>query len=169
MTRDEIYSRLIDEFGHAPFEKNDEEFNEFIAVDPDRWYGVAKFLREDSDLYFDSLMCITGVDLGPKDEDMEVVYDLHSMRHLHKITIKVIGPREEEFRVPSVESIWRIADWHEREIYDLFGILFDGHRNLRRLLLPDDWEGHPLRKDYEVQEYYHGIRVPKIKPKKLTP
>ena len=169
MIRDQIYTRLTEEFGEDVIEKSDEEFNEFFSVPADSWYKVAKYLKSDPDLFFDSLMCISGVDLGPREETMEVVYNLHSMRHLHKIDIKITGPRDETFRIPSVESIWRIADWHEREIYDMFGIVFDGHRNLKRLLLPDDWEGHPLRKDYEVQEYYHGIRVPKIKPKKLMP
>ena len=66
-------------------------------------------------------------------------------------------------KIPSVEGIWRIGDWFERETYDMFGIEFQGHRDLRRILLPDDWEGWPLRKDYEVQETYHGIVVPKVK------
>jgi len=168
MTREEIYTRLTEQFHESLFEKSDEPFNEFITVQADAWFDIAKYLKNDPELYFDSLMCMSGVDFGPKDDTMEVAYDFHSMRHLHKITTKITGPRE-DFHIPSVESVWRIADWHEREIYDLFGIIFDGHRNLKRLLLPDDWEGHPLRKDYEVQEYYHGIRVPKIKPKKLTP
>ena len=65
--------------------------------------------------------------------------------------------------IPSVESIWRVADWFERETYDMFGINFTGHRDLRRILLPEDWDGWPLRKDYEEQETYHGIVVPKVK------
>lgn len=168
MTPQEIYDRLAAEFGNSITEFSDEPFARFIVVDGPAWYQIAEYLKADPDLFFDSLMCITGVDQGPKKETMEVVYDLFSMRHRHKITIKVIG-RREDFHVPSVESIWRMADWHEREVYDMFGILFDGHRHLKRLLLPEDWEGYPLRKDYQVQEYYHGIRVPKIKPKKLAP
>jgi len=88
-----------------------------------------------------------------------LVYNLFSMKHRHKIALRVDLPRDNP-RVPSVESVWRTADWHEREAYDLFGIHFEGHPDLRRILCPDDWEGYPLRKDYVVQEYYHGIRVP---------
>jgi len=168
MTPEEIHERLADEFGEAILEFSDEQLARYILVDADHWYEIAKYLAGDPDLYFDSLMCLSGVDYGPKKDRMEVVYNLHSMRHLHKITIKIQGPRE-DFHVPSVEYIWRTADWHEREAYDLFGIVFDGHRNLKRLLLPDDWQGHPLKKDYEVQEYYHGIRVPKVKPKRISP
>ena len=63
-------------------------------------------------------------------------------------------------RIASVSRVWRTADWHEREGYDMFGIVFEGHADLRRILLPDDWEGHPLRKDYTVPEYYNGMKVP---------
>ncbi len=164
----DIHSRLAETFGGSIIEFSDEPFARWIEVKPEDWFAVARYLKDDSDLVFDSLMCVSGVDLGPKEDRMEVVYNLFSMTHRHKITIKISGPRE-EFHVPSVESIWRIADWHEREVFDMFGIIFDGHRRLKRLLLPEDWEGFPLKKDYEVQDYYHGIRVPKIKPKKLSP
>jgi len=168
MTRADIYTRLADQFGDSIVEFNDESLQRYIRIEPSGWYAVATFLKEAPDLAFDSLMCIAGVDRGPKEDQMEVVYALFSMTHRHKITIKISGPRA-DFHVPSVESVWRLADWHERETYDMFGIVFDGHRRLKRLLLPEDWEGFPLRKDYQVQDYYHGIRVPKIKPKKLTP
>jgi NADH-quinone oxidoreductase subunit C len=168
MTLQEIHSLLEQEFGQSILELSLEEFNEFILVEPKDWFEIATFLRNSPELYFNFLNCLTGVDYGPKEDVMEVVYDLFSMDHRHHLTIKVQGPRE-DFHVPSVEFLWRTADWHEREAYDMFGIIFDGHRQLKRLLLPDDWEGFPLKKDYQVQEYYHGIRVPKIKPKKLTP
>ena len=84
------------------------------------------------------------------------------MTHLHAIEVRIICSRNNA-KVPSVESIWRIGDWFERETYDMYGIEFDGHRDLSRILLPEDWEGWPLRKDYDVQETYHGIVVPKVK------
>lgn len=167
MTIQDIYDRLVEQFGEDMLEISDEEFARYIIVRAGGWFGIAQYLAEDPKLQFDSLMCLTGVDYGPKEDRMEVVYDLHSMTHKHKLSIKIQGPRE-EFHVPSVESVWRTADWHEREAYDMFGIIFDGHRNLKRLLLPQDWEGHPLKKDYEVQEYYHGIRVPKVLPKRIS-
>ena len=84
------------------------------------------------------------------------------MTHLHVIEIRIACAVKNP-TIPSVETVWRIGDWFERETYDMFGIEFQGHRDLRRILLPDDWEGWPLRKDYEVQETYHGIVVPKVK------
>jgi NADH-quinone oxidoreductase subunit C len=128
---------------------------------PVKWFDVAQYLRDDPACLFDSLQCITGVDLG-EDSGLEVRYNLHSMTHRHAIEIR-IACSDKNPKVPSVEAVWRIGDWFERETYDMFGIKFEGHRDLRRILLPDDWEGWPLRKDYEVQETYHGIVVPKVK------
>ena len=84
------------------------------------------------------------------------------MTHRHAVEIRISCPRNKA-KVPSVESIWSIGDWFERETYDMYGIEFVGHKDLTRILLPEDWEGWPLRKDYEVQETYHGIVVPKVK------
>ncbi len=114
-------------------------------------------LRDHAAYAFDTLMCLTGMDYG--DGTLGVVYHLGSTPHKHTLTVKVLVPKETP-SVPTVEKVWRTADWHEREAYDLIGITFEGHRDLRRILLPDDWEGHPLRKDYEVPEYYNGMKVP---------
>ena len=133
---------------------------DFIQLKPEKWFEIAKFLKEDSDMFFDSLQCNTGFDLG--DGVLESRYNLHSMKHLHSIEIR-IKVNIDNPDIPSVESIWRVADWFERETYDMFGINFTGHRDLRRILLPEDWDGWPLRKDYEEQETYHGIVVPKVK------
>ena len=132
----------------------------FIQLKPENWIKIAKFLKEDPDMYFDSLQCNTGFDLG--DGLLESRYNLHSMKHLHSIEIR-IKVNIDSPNIPSVERIWRVADWFERETYDMFGINFTGHRDLRRILLPEDWDGWPLRKDYEEQETYHGIVVPKVK------
>jgi NADH-quinone oxidoreductase subunit C len=99
---------------------------------------------------------LSGVDLKGR---LAVVYQLFSMVKKHKITLKVEVPTDAP-NVQSVESIWKTANWHEREAYDLYGITFIGHPDLRRILLPYDWEGHPLRKDYQVPEYYNGMKVP---------
>ena len=84
------------------------------------------------------------------------------MQHDHYTEIRIVVSIEDP-KIPSVEEVWRIADWFERETYDMFGIQYTGHRILEEFLLPDDWEGWPLRKDYEVQDTYHGIVIPKIK------
>lgn len=118
---------------------------------------VALQVRDDEALRFDTLMCLSGVDGG--DGTLLAVYHLHSMPLGHKLTLKVVV-QADDAHIPTVEKVWRIADWHEREAYDLIGIIFDGHRDLRRILLPYDWEGYPLRKDYEVPEFYNGMKVP---------
>ena len=158
-TNEHIAELLIQQF---PDDINKElSSNKHIQIQPKNWLVISKYLRDDPACLFDSLQCITGVDLG-EESDLEVRYNLHSMTHRHAVEIRISCPRNKA-KVPSVESIWRIGDWFERETYDMYGIEFEGHRDLKRILLPDDWEGWPLRKDYEVQETYHGIIVPKVK------
>ena len=137
-----------------------EQNNEWVQIKAENWFDIAKYLKENEDLYFDSLQCNTGVDL--EQGMLESRYNLHSMKHLHAIEIRIKVSIEKP-DIPSVESLWRVADWFERETYDMFGINFTGHRDLRRILLPEDWDGWPLRKNYEEQETYHGIVVPKVK------
>ena len=109
--------------------------------------------------YFDYLSCLSGVDLGPENGNMEVVYHLNSIPHDQQLVLKVRINRDCKEEVPTVTNVWKGADWHEREAYDMFGIKFNGHPDLRRILMPADWKGFPLRKDYEDMETYHGIKV----------
>jgi len=136
------------------------ELEECIYIQSKFWEKVASFLRNNAVLDFDSLQCVTGMDMG--EGILEVRYNFHSMKLRHSIEIRISTPIENP-HIYSIEQIWRIGDWFEREVYDMFGILFTGHRNLKRMLLPDDWEGFPLRKDYETPQSYHGIAVPKVK------
>ena len=115
-------------------------------------------LQQDPTTYFDMLSCITGVDNGPESGTMEVIYNLYSIPFNHHLTLKVLLDRQNPV-VDSIEDIWKTANWHERETFDLFGITFNGHPDLRRILLPGDWEGFPLRKDYKHQEYYRHVKV----------
>ncbi len=140
--------------------ESDEE-NSHIQMKGKNWFEIAQYLRDNPDFLFDSLQCVTGYDFG-ENEDLEVRYNLHSMTHNHAIEIRIKTDRNNP-KVPSVEKVWRIGDWFERETYDMYGIVFEGHSNMTRILCPEDWEGWPLRKDYEVQETYHGIVVPKVK------
>ena len=137
-----------------------EQNKDWIQLKSNDWFEIANWLKTNKELLFDSLQCNTGMDLG--EGVLESRYNLHSMKYLHKVEIR-IKVNTESPDIPSVEKIWRVADWFERETYDMFGINFVGHRDLRRILLPDDWQGWPLRKDYEEQETYHGIVVPKVK------
>ncbi|MBI5214569.1 MAG: NADH-quinone oxidoreductase subunit C [Ignavibacteriae bacterium] len=158
MTPQEIIEKLKSTFGEIITDAKAEGVVEpFVKVKAESMKDVALFLRDDTDLQLDFLMCLSGIDLGKG--NLGVVYNLASMNKKHKMTIKVEVPRDKA-EVPSVESVWKTANWHEREAYDLVGITFTGHPDLRRILLPTDWEGHPLRKDYKVPEYYQGMKVP---------
>lgn len=120
--------------------------------------AVCDFLWRNPTTYFDSLSCVTAIDLGVDSGQMEVIYTLYSIPFHVTLHLRVVLDREKP-EVPSLSGIWKTADWHEREAFDFFGIQFIGHPNLTRILLPADWEGHPLRKDYMEQERYHGIKV----------
>ncbi|MDB5257017.1 MAG: nuoC [Chitinophagaceae bacterium] len=124
--------------------------------------SVARLLWETPSLYFDSLSCLTALDNGEKEGTLEVLYHLYSIPYEHAFIMKVVVPRGDENNLPEVPSlcgIWKTANWHEREAFDMYGIKFTGHPDLRRILLPTDWQGYPLRKDYKEQETYHGIKV----------
>lgn len=135
---------------------------------------VCRYLKEHADHRFDMLQCITAVDYCHTDPKkaaksewqphLEILYHLSSLSRKHRLVLKVKVPRWKDDQagqlpeVPSVSGIWKTALWHEREVYDLSGVLFTGHPDLRRILCPEDWAGHPLRKDYEMPLEYHGIR-----------
>lgn len=157
MTIDNIFERLKNEFGDAVLsEKVEYNFEPFIRINPQNVIDIMLFLRDEEDLKFDYLACLSGMDYK---DTLGVVYHLYSIQYKHRVTIKVEVPKEDP-KVPSVSKVWRTADWHEREAYDMFGIIFVGHENLIRILTPYDWEGHPLRKDYKQPETYHGLKVP---------
>ncbi len=174
MTESNFMSRLQQQFGENITGSNFDAIDPWIEVAADSLADVAQFLRDDEDLAFDMLNCISGVDYfiaDPKkaakagwDPHIAVVYHISSISKKHSLVVKVMLPRwkdEQEGQlpeIPTVSHIWRTADWHEREVYDLVGIRFIGHPDLRRILCPEDWVGYPLRKDYEMPLEYHGIR-----------
>lgn len=122
--------------------------------------AVCRLCRDDPGLAFDSLCDLTGWDLlrypGADSDAIVVAYYLHSLRHRHHLTLKALAPRA-ACELPSVGGVWPAALYFEREVYDLLGVRFAGHPRLERILLPPDWEGHPLRKDYAYPEQYHGV------------
>jgi len=129
-----------------------------IKIDRDDLMSVMICLLNDPTAYFDMLSCVTGVDNGPEANTIDIIYNMYSIPFDHHLMVKVTVPRDKP-EVQSVCSIWRTANWHEREIFDLFGVQFLNHPDLRRILLPADWEGHPLRKDYKHQDYYRNVKV----------
>lgn len=162
MVFSEIVSVLEEALGEDAFVSvNANAIQPFVEIEALSLRKVCQVLFEDERLYFDYLACVTGIDNGPENGSMEVIYHLNSIPFGHGFILKVVVERGGETlpSVPTVSDLWRTADWHEREVFDLFGIRFEGHQDMRRILLPADWEGYPLRKDYEEQEYYHGIKV----------
>lgn len=122
-----------------------------VIVNRDSIVGVCEFLRIQSQ--FDMLADLCGADRGPEDDPrFEVNYHLFSTVHYQRLRLKVLLS-EDDARVRTVTNIWKTADWHERETFDLLGIKFDGHPDLRRILLPSDFDGHALRKDYPLRGY----------------
>ena len=158
MNANEIHDKIKNRFPESIVEFKAEAVTEpFIIVRPEMIREIASFVAEDPELMFDYLICLSGVDFN--DGNLGVVYHLSSMQNKHRIVLKVKVPKDKP-AIPSVESVWKTANWHEREAFDLFGIVFLDHPDLRRILLPDDWEGFPLRKDYKLQEFYQGMKVP---------
>lgn len=175
MTPAETVALLESQFGPAIAAKNAAATDPFVAVDPARLVEVCTFLRDDPRLKFEMLNDVSAVDYLESDAKkaakagfephLEVVYHLSSFTFPgRRFTLKVILPRWKDNvpgnlpEVPTVSGVWRAADWHEREAFDLVGVTFTGHPDPRRILLADDWVGHPLRKDFEYPLEYHGIR-----------
>jgi len=164
MTVAEIKNLLVEKFGSEVIVREITEGLQPQLQVKTEWIAKAcKELLENPTTYFDFLSCITGIDNGAQAGTMQVVYNLYSIPYNYHLTLKVEFARNKEGEalpvVPSISSVWKTADWHERETYDFFGIVFEGHPDLRRILLPADWKGYPLRKDYKEQDYYHGIKV----------
>lgn len=164
MSFEELVQLLVQTFGEEVVQGIDElSHPPAIQIKAGYIAEVCLELYENEQTYFDYLACLSGIDNGPEAGTMEVVYHLYSIPYDVSLALKVQIPRNREGEplpeVPTVSYIWRTANWHEREAYDLLGIHFSGHPDLRRILLAADWEGHPLRKDYKLQERYHGIKV----------
>lgn len=122
-----------------------------VIVRRERILEICTFLHDHPSLYFDYLADLCGADyFDKKVPRFEVVYNLYSIRHRHRIRLKAQVP-EDNPSIDTVTSVWVGANWHERECFDMYGIVFKGHPDLRRILLPEDWEGYPLRKDYPVK------------------
>lgn len=125
----------------------------FVIVPAEKAPEILKYLKEDPELQFDSLMTVAGVDTGT---ELWVVYPLHSLKHNHRLLVKAVLPREKP-ELESVVGLWGAANFAEREVYDLYGVVFRNHPDLRRLLNPPDWTGWPMRKDYEYPREYGGV------------
>ena len=156
----QIADKLKERFPEEVLDVKDFRGQVSVTVRKGRILDICRFLHDDPDLYLDYLIDLCGVDyLGKKENRFEVVYHLYSVRHRHALRLKAEVP-ERDTRIDSVTPVWVGVNWHERECYDMFGIVFAGHPDLRRILLPEDWEGYPLRKDYPLigpEKEWHGF------------
>jgi NADH-quinone oxidoreductase subunit C len=169
-----IYDLLAERIGTGAVAFHEDPIEPWAEIAAGSIAEACLFLRDDERLGFNQLMCLSGIDWDGYDEngkgksvailgyagdgtpetsdrvadgDLGVAYNLFSHKHMHKFTLRVRMPRAENV-VPTVSHVWATASWHEREAWDLVGIRFEGHPDLRRMLLDDEWVGHPLRKDY---------------------
>ena len=131
--------------------------NGAVLIDPNDWKDISQYIFDSG---FDYLMCITSYDLQ-NDEKLGLAYNFYSTENKRYLEVRL--EFHNSINIFSVANIWRTADWHEREAYDMMGILFEGHPDMKRILLPEDWDGYPLRKDWKEPEYYNGMPVPKDK------
>jgi NADH-quinone oxidoreductase subunit C len=163
-----IFDALAGSLGEAVYDLTTEGTRDpFFRVRADRWPELATRLRDEPDFNFTFLQNLTAVD-WIKQERIEVVYHLWSYARRHGCVVKIDLPRDKP-EVPSVARLWHAAEWYEREQFDLLGVVFTGHPDLRRIMLPDDWPGHPMRKDYVEAAAYRGMPTTRPSPLELLP
>jgi NADH-quinone oxidoreductase subunit C len=167
MKTSEVIQDLKTKLGHAINDEISFQGEFTLEVKKDNLTEVLKFLKETCG--YEVLMDLTGIDYIVPEMKTKVFYWLHNPTNLERLRITVFAKRDET--LPSVTNLWAGANWYERELFDLFGVKFDGHPDLKRILMPDDWEGHPLRRDYalteEPVEFKHGVK-PKV-PSQIIP
>ena len=158
MQAEELGERLRDRFPDALVARGEVT----LTVTREGLLDELGWLRDEPDLAFTFVSDVSCTDWPGREPRIWMAYHLHSFEHGHRIRVKV-GLPEDDLQVPSVTPMFPAANWHEREVFDLFGVVFEGHPDLRRILLPDDWEGHPLRKDQPlggVVTRYKGATIP---------
>ncbi len=153
LARKEVYEKIREKFPDGVEGVVEVPGDPYCVLKKEAVLPVCRWLKDDPDMRFDLCVCVGGAD---DTKDFWVTWHLHSIPKNQDAVLKLKVGREDP-SAPSVVSLWKGADWHEREAFDLYGIRFEGHPDLRRILLPDDWRGHPLRKDYEFPDEYQGI------------
>lgn len=164
MIFDKVKQLLIAKFGEEVIiSEEPSQKQPALIIKADLIADVCLFLRDCPDTWFDFLSCLSGIDYGVEQQKFGVVYHLNSIIKNHTLVLKVVQENNRATdNLPSFKSIgavYKAAEWHEREAFDLVGIFFENHPDLRRILLPDDWEGFPLRKDYQNAESYRNIKI----------
>jgi NADH-quinone oxidoreductase subunit C len=155
----EIVEKLKEKFLNEIVDVTQFRDQVFVSLKKDKIVEICRYLHDDPDIYMEYLADLCGVDYPEKRYRFEVVYNLYSLRHNHRLMLKAQLSEDDPY-IDSVVEIWNGANWHEREACDMYGILFNNHPDLRRILMPEDWEGYPLRKDYPLkgpEEEYKGF------------
>ncbi len=155
MEAKDVFAQLEKQFSGKVSDFKGEVKEPYLTVAAPAIVDVCRYLRDGESLKFEVLSDQTALD-WPKEEKIQVVYHLFSYSQNHQIVLKVDLARDNP-KISTVEEVWKVANWFEREVFDLFGVIFEGHSDLRRIMLPEDWVGYPLRKDYVEQEEYDGI------------
>lgn len=157
MTSEEIIRLLQPRFSHILLASTPGGRHPHVQIRAEGLPALGRYLKDEPDLRFDLLRCISAVD-WPQKNMIELSYDLMSIPFGHAFAVKLALDRAHP-EVESVGAVWPAADWHEREAFDLMGVIFRNLQDARRILMPEDWVGHPLRKDYQDLEEYHGLKV----------
>jgi NADH-quinone oxidoreductase subunit C len=169
MKSTEVVEKLITSFPQVVLERNEFMGQLTALVNKESLKEILSYLKDTIKPGYEMLMDLSAVDYLYPEKHTRVVYLLHNPTNYERLIITVHVRREE--KMPSMTDLWAGADWYERELYDMFGIYFEGHPNLKRILMPDDWEGHPLRRDYalteEAVQFKHDVK-PKV-PSKIIP
>ncbi len=137
-----------------------------ITIKKEDLLMLCRYLKDDPELQYNFLSDLCAVDYPKREKRFDIIYNLYSLPCRWRVRLKVKVADGEN--VPSLTPIWQTANWHEREVYDLFGVKFDNHPDLQRILMPDDWEGHPLRKDYPLMFEEVAFSHNKDKPPRIT-
>jgi NADH-quinone oxidoreductase subunit C len=157
---EKVLDRLKVKFADAVLEANEFRGELTVVISKERIVDVCKFLKDDTELRFDFLADLCGIDMNTPSKRFGVIYNVYSYMNKYRMRLKTFT-EEEHLRVPTVTDIWKTANWHEREAFDMFGIIFEGHPDLRRMYMPDEFEYHPLRKDFPLMGIRGSLELPK--------
>ncbi len=155
-----VLEKLKARFGDQILEASEFRNELTVVVPKERIVEICRFLKEDQELQFDFLSDLCGIDMYTPIGRFGVIYNLYSLKNKFRFRLKTFT-EEEDLKVPTVTGVWSTANWHERETYDMFGIIFEGHPDLRRVYMPEDFEHHPLRKDFPLMGIPGSLPLPK--------
>jgi NADH-quinone oxidoreductase subunit C len=155
-----VLEKLKSRFADAILEANEFRNELTVVVPKERIVDVCRFLKEDVQLQFDFLADVFGIDMFTPTKRFGVIYNLYSLKNRNRIRLKVFT-EEDDPKIPTMTGIYGTANWHERETFDMFGIVFEGHPDLRRIYMPDDFEHYPLRKDFPLMGIPGSLSLPK--------